>query len=218
MERVQQLVQQGSQFAQANRWEEAKKNYMTALEHLDSLRKHEPANAKLIENKMRETITMAEHADKCLKQKKQQAVPQEQLFGPTLVADVLATVGDGMFPFVQRLLQQHISDKTRVQNILQQTYNKQGGVDVSMLLGVILSHWDIFQNTLTSFDRTLIHELKWWRNQWAHMQCSWQPPDEYRVVDTALRLMQSALPNQQTTHLNHLAQLRQVVLKRMPVP
>jgi hypothetical protein len=67
--------------------------------------------------------------------------------------------------------------------------------DTQALLGLLLVHWtDVFQKWFTPreriFVRSLVFELRHWRNQWAHER-PFSPDDTYRAVDSAERLLRA---------------------------
>ena len=60
--------------------------------------------------------------------------------------------------------------------------------DVSVLLGLFMSHWtDVFKRLLSQSDRAYVSELKEARNKWAHAE-PMTSDDVDRYLDTAVRL------------------------------
>ena len=63
--------------------------------------------------------------------------------------------------------------------------------DVHALLGVMEATWDqVFRKTLGQFERSLVVELRVWRNRWAH-QAEFPTADTERALDSAERLLKS---------------------------
>jgi hypothetical protein len=61
-------------------------------------------------------------------------------------------------------------------------------LDAQALLTVMWDQWNaVFRNSLTIFERSLVSELREFRNRWAH-QASTTEDDCYRVLDTVERL------------------------------
>lgn len=64
--------------------------------------------------------------------------------------------------------------------------------DAHSLLMVMWDQWNkVFRDTLSHQDRSLVSELREFRNQWAHQQ-SFDFDDTYRVLDSVCRLLGSA--------------------------
>ena len=63
------------------------------------------------------------------------------------------------------------------------------GWDVSALLKLMWETWnDVFRRTLGHAERSLVSELRDWRNRWAHQE-PFSSDDTYRVLDSAARLL-----------------------------
>lgn len=61
--------------------------------------------------------------------------------------------------------------------------------DVSAQTGVVLDHWDgVFRDILHNMGRTLVHEVREWRNRWAHSE-SFSHDDVDWALDTMQRLL-----------------------------
>lgn len=61
--------------------------------------------------------------------------------------------------------------------------------DVAALLKLMWDAWQlVFKRTLGHAERSLVSELRQYRNQWAHQQ-SFSGDDAYRVFDSACRLL-----------------------------
>ncbi|MCX6359736.1 MAG: Swt1 family HEPN domain-containing protein [Armatimonadetes bacterium] len=62
--------------------------------------------------------------------------------------------------------------------------------DLQALLKAMIAHWHVFDGQLPRGTRSLVHEMKDWRNHVAHERAM-TPDDLFRLVDTALRLVRS---------------------------
>jgi len=61
--------------------------------------------------------------------------------------------------------------------------------DVSVLLKLMWESWhDVFRQTLGHTERSLVSELRDYRNKWAHQE-SFSSDDTYRSLDSAGRLL-----------------------------
>ncbi len=64
-----------------------------------------------------------------------------------------------------------------------------GEWDVSALLKLMWESWnEVFKTTLGHAERSIISELRIWRNKWAHQE-NFTGDDVYRVLDSAARLL-----------------------------
>ena len=62
-------------------------------------------------------------------------------------------------------------------------------MDAALLLRVMWEQWnDVFRNTLGFAERSLVSELREFRNRWAH-QIAFSTDDAYRALDSAARLL-----------------------------
>ena len=102
------------------------------------------------------------------------------------VGEGLELLREGLAPFVAREL------KAR-------DYVDNGGAasnqkpvaerDVASLLKLIWDNWQlVFRNTLGNAERSLVSELRGWRNKWAHQE-NISSDDAYRALDSASRLL-----------------------------
>lgn len=103
----------------------------------------------------------------------------------------------GARPFVERELQGSYGDRwvETVQNSLrsQRDVPKSEGDDFAwdaqLILIVMTEHWNqVFRQKLGPFERSLLSELREFRNSWAH-QREFGFDDTYRVVDSVERLL-----------------------------
>jgi predicted AAA+ superfamily ATPase len=77
--------------------------------------------------------------------------------------------------------------------------------DVAALLKVMWEAWnEVFRRTLGQAERTLVSELRDWRNKWAHQE-AFTGDDAYRVLDSAGRLL-SAVSAPQAEDLERMKQ------------
>jgi len=75
--------------------------------------------------------------------------------------------------------------------------------DVAALLRVMWDAWhEVFRRTLGQAERSLISELRGWRNKWAHQE-PFSSDDAYRVLDSASRLL-AAVSASQTNELERM--------------
>ncbi len=112
----------------------------------------------------------------------------------TLALDALTR---GLTPFVEEAMQKIYKDRWRsvVQDsfrggrgLPQQTGNEPNW-DAHSLLTVMWDQWNsVFRNYLGHAERSLVSELRSFRNQWAHQE-SFQFDDTYRIYDSAERLL-----------------------------
>ena len=109
---------------------------------------------------------------------------------------------EGLAPFVDREFQSTFRDKASSQAVLylgEERINANKPVtqwDVSALLKVMWDGWnEVFKRTLGFSERSLVSELRDFRNRWAHQQ-SFSSDDTYRVLDSAGRLLSSVSASQ----------------------
>ncbi len=112
----------------------------------------------------------------------------------TRALDVLAK---GLAPFVEREMQAVYKD--RWPSVVQDSFRggrgqpNQGGDqpnwDAHSLLTVMWDQWNsVFRHRLGHAERSLVSELRTFRNQWAHQE-AFEFDDTYRVYDSAERLL-----------------------------
>ncbi len=77
--------------------------------------------------------------------------------------------------------------------------------DVAALLRVMWEGWnEVFRRTLGQAERSLVSELRDWRNKWAHQE-AFSTDDAYRVLDSAARLL-SAISAPEAGELERMKQ------------
>lgn len=114
------------------------------------------------------------------------------------VTKALDALARGLAPFVERELEAVF--KKRWQTVVQdsfrggrgqpnQTEEQKPNWDAHSLLTVMWDQWNsVFRNTLGHAERSLVAELRAFRNQWAHQEV-FQFDDTYRIYDSAERLL-----------------------------
>lgn len=115
------------------------------------------------------------------------------------VGEALDHFVDGFRPFVlERLEQRHGADKAEEKGREYLEQNAKQGQHIPMsskewdaaaLVNIITSDWQyLFRNHLSATDRSMLHELREVRNQWAH-QKTFSTDDTIRALDTTERLL-----------------------------
>ena len=109
---------------------------------------------------------------------------------------------EGLAPFVDREFKSAFGNNASSQAALylgEERINANKPVtqwDVSALLKVMWDGWnEVFKRTLGFSERSLVSELRDFRNRWAHQQ-SFSSDDTYRVLDSAGRLLSSVSASQ----------------------
>ncbi len=104
----------------------------------------------------------------------------------------LNTLLEGLFPFVESELKTVYQD--RWTDVARESFRKERGQsilngntlhwDVHSLLTVMWDQWNrVFRHKLGFLERSLVSELREYRNQWAH-QTDFDFDDEYRILDS----------------------------------
>ncbi len=111
------------------------------------------------------------------------------------VTRTMSLLKDGLSPFVERELEaKHgkywiSSVTTHWHHDLNWQDDDTPHLDISPLLRIMWEQWnDVFRNTLGHAERSLVSELKEYRNKWAHQE-AFSSDDVYRVMDSAERLL-----------------------------
>ena len=136
------------------------------------------------------------------------------------VDKALELLRQGLAPYVERELQ---SDKGKVvpQEIFLRMSNDPnladkpiGEWDIAALLKlmVIPDVWNtVFRLTLGNAERSLVSELRDWRNKWAH-QSPFSSDDADRALDSAVRLLTAVSATQQADEIDRMKkELRRIV-------
>ena len=135
------------------------------------------------------------------------------------VGKAMDLLKEGLGPFVEREFQNAFCDKALFQAALylgDDRLNANKPVtqwDVSALLKLMWEAWnDVFKRTLGFPERSLVSELRDFRNRWAHQQ-PFSSDDTYRVLDSGERLLKSISAPQ----ADEMSKMRLEVLKIMQV-
>ena len=111
------------------------------------------------------------------------------------VGRTLDILKDGLAPFVERELKATYGDKwIGITNGIVPERRETGGKidwDIQALLRLMWDQWnDVFKKTLGHMERSLVSELRTFRNKWAHQE-AFTLDDAYRVMDSAERLLRA---------------------------
>jgi hypothetical protein len=125
------------------------------------------------------------------------------------VGKALDLLRAGLGPFVERELQSRYRDQARAEalRLAGDDRNLAGkpiqGWDVAALLRIMWEGWnEVFRRTLGQTERSLVSELRDWRNKWAHQE-AFSSDDAYRMLDSAARLL-SAISAPQVEELERM--------------
>jgi predicted AAA+ superfamily ATPase len=114
------------------------------------------------------------------------AVSNRERIGKGL--EIMAT---GLRPFVERELQSSLGAdwESIIPNQTPKAKGKNALNDPQALLGVMLDQWNtVFRNSLGAAERSLVNEIKVFRNQWAHNE-QFSSNDAIRALDSVERLL-----------------------------
>jgi len=126
------------------------------------------------------------------------------------VGRALELLRQGLAPFVEREIKLCLQSGAISMDVLQSFSEEEkladrhiSQWDVAGLLKLMWETWnDCFKRTLGFSERSLVSELRDWRNKWAH-QHSFSTDDTYRVLDSAARLL-SAISATQAEDLERM--------------
>jgi hypothetical protein len=110
---------------------------------------------------------------------------------------ILDRLTAGLFPFFEREMTatygEHWLDQARTSfRTLAPGRPDSVPWDAHALLTVMWDHWNqVFRTHLSIFERSLVSELREFRNRWAH-QAAFTEDDSFRVCDSAQRLLRAA--------------------------
>ena len=112
------------------------------------------------------------------------------------VGKALTQLKDGLSPFVEREVNAAIdANLLSIQQLKSYTDDpilanrKIGDWDVAALLKLMWDIWnDLFRRTLGFSERSLVSEIRDWRNKWAHQE-PFSSDDAYRALDSIARLL-----------------------------
>jgi hypothetical protein len=122
------------------------------------------------------------------------------------VSKALDLLMNGMFPFVEREMKAAYKDKWH--DCARASFRKDRGQgldsngngevirwDAHSLLTVMWDQWNqVFRNSLGPAERSLVSELREYRNRWAH-QAKFNFDDTYRFLDSVERLLKATQVN-----------------------
>lgn len=125
------------------------------------------------------------------------------------VGKALELLRAGLGPFVERELQAQFRGQAQAEalRLAGDDKNLVGKPvrewDVAALLRVMWTGWDeVFRRVLGQAERSLVVELREWRNKWAHQE-AFSTDDAYRALDSASRLL-SAIAAPQAEDLERM--------------
>ncbi len=129
------------------------------------------------------------------------------------VRKALDLLKEGLAPFAEREMQRKYGAgwMTQVQagspawsstgSYTQQRVAISDALDTSALLNLVLDHWDVvFKDKLGPFERSLVHELRKARNDWAHERAI-STDDTYRVLDNVSRFLSAISAGEQVSEV-----------------
>lgn len=125
------------------------------------------------------------------------------------VGKALERLRAGLAPFVEREFQSVYGERAAAEAarlLGEDRLNARKPIaewDVAALLKVMWDAWnEVFKRTLGFTERSLVSELREWRNKWAHQE-AFSADDAYRVLDSAARLL-SAISAPQAEELERM--------------
>lgn len=118
------------------------------------------------------------------------------------VGKALELLRDGLAPYVER--ESADTDVTRYLDDPTVARKAIGDWDVAALLRLMWEAWNnIFQRTLGRAERSMVQELRDWRNKWAHQE-PFSGDDTYRVLDSVERLLTAVSAAPQAEELTQM--------------
>ena len=127
------------------------------------------------------------------------------------VQKALELLREGLGPYVKREMESFFgpSAEAEVARLLADVPGSAGRsihqLDVAAMLKVMVKSWDVvFRRSLGAAERSLVVELREWRNRWAHQE-TFSSEDTDRVLDSAERLL-SAIAAPQAEEVRRLKQ------------
>lgn len=122
------------------------------------------------------------------------------------VTRALDSLSAGLAPYVQRSLSDVYHEDWR--QVAQQSFRDERGTgkggsdtrwDAHALLTVMWDQWNrVFRGKLDHAERSLVSELREYRNRWAH-QSDFDFDDTYRILDSTERLLKAVQAEEQAT-------------------
>jgi hypothetical protein len=117
--------------------------------------------------------------------------------------DLLAA---GVRPFVERELQEHLG-KDWEKSVRENSRSSKDSLnwnDPHVILGVMWDHWNsVFRSSLGQSERSLVSELRGFRNQWAHHE-KFSSNDAIRALDSMERLLTAVSAAEQVREVEQM--------------
>jgi len=135
------------------------------------------------------------------------------------VGKAMDLLKDGVGPFVEREFNSFYGEQnalTRARSFFRDSRLSTEGPfldwDIAALLSLMVFSWqDVFRQTLGQTERSIVSELRDWRNKWAHQE-PFSSDDAERALDSAARLL-TALSAPQAEEVSQIrAELRRLVI------
>ena len=136
------------------------------------------------------------------------------------VGKAMDLLRDGLGPFVEREFRNTYGANdalTRAQSYFYQdsrlsTDGPLAEWDSAALLGLMSFSWqDVFRQTLGQTERSIVNELRDWRNEWAH-QAPFSSDDTERALDSAARILTAVSAPQADEVARMRTELRRLVI------
>ena len=110
------------------------------------------------------------------------------------IGKALELLREGLMPYVQREMEAHYGPEwiEKAKEALRGDLKFKEGephFDAHALLVIMWDHWNaVFRKTLGHAERSLVSEIRTWRNKWAHQE-TFSSDDTYRALDSIERLL-----------------------------
>ena len=130
------------------------------------------------------------------------------------VGKAMELLRDGLAPFVEREVKAKVAARTirRLAEDSNLTKKPVSAWDASGLLKLMWGTWnDVFRQTLGFSERSLVSELRSWRNKWAHQE-RFSSDDADRALDSAERLLMAVSAPQASDIARIKMELRRLVM------
>ena len=135
------------------------------------------------------------------------------------VGKAMDLLRQGLAPFVEREVQARVKAGTvrmdSVRRFVDDPLLGQKSItqwDVAGLLKLMIETWnDVFRRTLGQAERSLVSEIRDWRNKWAHQE-PFSSRDAERAMDSIVRLLQSVSAPQSDEVDKMMMELRRLTI------
>jgi len=110
------------------------------------------------------------------------------------IGKALELLREGLMPYIRREMEAHYGPEwiERAKEALHgdlKIKEDEPRLDVHALLVIMWDHWNaVFRKTLGHAERSLVSEIRTWRNKWAHQE-TFSSDDTYRALDSIARLL-----------------------------